>query len=426
MDQFDKNIIGYEATKQRLRQLCDILRNKHYYEEKGASLPHGLLLHSAPGLGKTLMAKTLMDASGRYSRILRKENEEEAFLKSLRDAFNDAKEHSPSILLLEDINLYADTPSPYGSQWACLQSCIDNVKDDDVFVIATTNATQCIPASLLRPGRFDLTITLEPPQGEVAEQIATHYLKGRPLDDDVVISDVVRAMGSSASCAMLESVMNAASIKSCFRNGDTINKSDLTDAILEVIYQLKHADGEANPNIEQIALHEAGHVVAAEVLKPGSVSLVTLLSDLGKQGMTQYYHDSVIFTEEDLLGLATNCLAGKAAVEVQYGLDVGASEDIQTALEYIHSWITALAGYGFAHVVFGCQSISESAHLANEKLASAKLDELYRSTQGILRKHKDFLLAVQKALLERKTLLRSDIEAIRRRVDSDAPPARQS
>lgn len=77
-------------------------------------------------------------------------------------------------------------------------------------------------------------------------------------------------------------------------------------------------------------------------------------------------------------------------------------------------------------MVFGCQSISESAHLANEKLASAKLDELYRSTQGILRKHKDFLLAVQKALLERKTLLRSDIEAIRRRVDSDAPPARQS
>lgn len=65
------------------------------------------------------------------------------------------------MLLLEDINLYADSPSPYGPQWDVLQSAMDSVKGDDVFVIATANTTSCIPQSLLRPGRFDYTINRE-------------------------------------------------------------------------------------------------------------------------------------------------------------------------------------------------------------------------------------------------------------------------
>lgn len=217
MDLLDQRVIGYEATKDILRQILDILSHRSAYEARGAAIPHGLLMVSEPGLGKSLMAATFMEESGRNCTVFHKNSDGESFLDDLREAFLRAKQTAPSVLLLEDINLYADSPSPYGSQWAALQSGIDDVRDADVFVIATANTTSCIPQSLLRPGRFDYLINLEPPKGETANRIAAYYLKDKPLDDDVVISDVVRAMGNHTSCAALETVMNVASINSCYR-----------------------------------------------------------------------------------------------------------------------------------------------------------------------------------------------------------------
>ena len=169
MDLLDQRVIGYEATKDILRQILDILSHRSTYEARGATIPHGLLMVSEPGLGKSLMAATFMEESGRNCTIFHKNSDGESFLDDLREAFLLAKQSAPSVLLLEDINLYADSPAPYGPQWAALQSGIDDVRDADVFVIATANTISCIPQSLLRPGRFDYVICLEPPKGETAQ-----------------------------------------------------------------------------------------------------------------------------------------------------------------------------------------------------------------------------------------------------------------
>lgn len=412
MDIFDEKIIGYSAVKDTLRQLLSILQNKSDYEARGASLPHGLLMTSEPGLGKSTLAEIFMKESKRYSLIFHKDSDNESFLESLREAFSIAKENVPSVFLLEDIHLYGD--SQYAPAWATLQACIDDVKDDDIFIIATANETRYIPDSLLRPGRFDYAIHLEAPTGDLAERIAAYYLRECKLADDVVIADVVRAMGGNLSCATLETVMNLASINSCYRGSEKINKEDLTDAILQLIYQLPKSDYPENEDVEQIALHEAAHAVAAEVLQPSSVSLVTLRSNARRMGMTQYYRDKQITTETELLSLAVKSLAGKAGAEMVYGhLDMGASDDIQTALEYVHQWVEVFAGNGFAGVVFDRKSLSEDQYLRNETLAAAKMEELYREARSILHEHYDFLMAVQKALLERETLLGSDIAVIK-------------
>ena len=414
MDLLDQRIIGYTATKEILRQILDTLQHRSYYEERNIPIPHGLLMVSEPGLGKSLMAKTLMEESGRRYTTFYKSSDTEGFLDSLKEAFLYAKNTSPSILLLEDINLYADSPSPYGPQWAALQSAIDGIKDDDVFIIATANSTACIPDSLLRPGRFDYAITLKPPKGKIAERIAEHYLKDKPLDDDVIIPDIVRAMGNSTSCAILETVMNVAAINSCYRGAGKVGKTDLIDAILQVVYKIKQDDSERNPDIEQIALHEAAHAVAADVLKPNSVSLVTLRKHGSTQGMTQYYMDNEISTEADFLNLAVKSLAGKAGVEMVEGkLDMGAGEDIQTAVSYVRQWIEVFGGGGFSGIACNRRAASETILAQNEKLAAAKLEELYRIAQAILRDNHDFLFAMQKALLTKETLLGSDVAAIR-------------
>lgn len=413
-DLFDEHIIGYEGTKELLRQILDTLKHKSAYAKHGVELPHGLLMVSEPGLGKSLMATTFMEISGRSSVTFCKDSDSENFLDNLKGAFFNAKQSAPSVILLEDINLYADSPSPYGPQWAALQSAIDSVKDSDVFIIATANTTACIPQSLLRPGRFDYTITLEPPKGKIAERIAEHYLKDKSLDDDVIIPDIVRAMGNSTSCAILETVMNVAAINSCYRGAGKVGKADLIDAILQVVYKIKQDDSERNPDIEQIALHEAAHAVVADVLKPNSVSLVTLRKNGSTQGMTQYYMDNEISTEADLLNLAVKSLAGKAGVEMVKGkLDMGAGEDIQTAVSYVRQWIEVFGGGGFSGIACKQRADSEVILAQNEKLTAAKLEELYRAAQAILRNNYDFLLAMQNALLEKETLLGSDIAAIR-------------
>lgn len=414
MDLLDQKVIGYEATKNILRQILDILSHRSAYETRGAAIPHGLLMVSEPGLGKSLMAATFMEESGRNCTVFHKNSDGESFLDALREAFLLAKQTVPSVLLLEDINLYADSPSPYGPQWAALQSGIDDVREADVFVIATANTTSCIPQSLLRPGRFDYLINLEPPKGETADRIAAHYLKDKPLEDDVNISDIVRAIGTTTSCATLETVMNIASINSCYRGAEKISKADLADAILQTVYHLKRDDGERNPDIEQIALYEAAHAVAADILKPNSVSLVTLRKNGCQQGMTQCYLENEISTESDFLNLAIKGLAGKAGVEMVYGqLDMGARTDLQTAIYYVRQWIEAFVGNGFSGIICERKSTSETLLSYNERLAAAKLDELYRAAQTLLHNNYDFMIAVQQALLQHETLLGSDIAYIR-------------
>ena len=162
MDKFDEKIIGYESTKNILRQILDTLKRPELYKSKGASIPRGLLMESDPGLGKSLLATVFIKESGRKSLVFRKTSQENSFLDELRAAFLAATEAAPSILLLEDLNLYVESNSPYAPEWACLQACIDDAKSTDLFVIATTNDTKYMPPSLLRPGRFDYTLYLDP------------------------------------------------------------------------------------------------------------------------------------------------------------------------------------------------------------------------------------------------------------------------
>lgn len=201
MDKFDEKVIGYESTKEILRQILDILKRPEVYKRKGISIPRGLLMKSDPGLGKSLLASILMEESERKPFVFRKTSQENSFLDELRAVFAMAKEDAPSILLLEDLNLYVESTSPYAPEWACLQACIDDTKDTDLFVIATTNDTRYMPPSLLRPGRFDYVIYLQPPIGENAENIVSYYLRDKDLAEDVLISDIVKAM-PKVSCAM--------------------------------------------------------------------------------------------------------------------------------------------------------------------------------------------------------------------------------
>lgn len=369
---------------------------------------------SEPGLGKSLMASIFMEESERTPFVFRKSSQENTFLDELKGVFASAKESAPSILLLEDLNLYVASRSPYAPEWACLQACIDENKDADIFVIATTNDIEYMPPSLLRPGRFDYVIDLYPPTGKVAEAVVSYYLKDKNLAEDVLISDIVKAM-PRVSCATLETVMNIAALNSVYQGHEHIQIEDITDALLQVVYKLKKTDCETDPvEYQMFAAHEAAHVVVGEVLYPGSIGIVTLRrSPNGTNGLENSSYET-LKTEKDLFDVVTRTLAGKAGTMILCGeMDVGVAADIQKAERFLDAWATELAGYGFSAIDYDNKSTSDIDRNRAETIRAVKMEELYHRAYKILHENMDFLLAVQKALLEHETLLNSDVIKIR-------------
>lgn len=348
MDKFDEKVIGYDSIKETLRQIADVLKRPEAYKEKGVSMPRGLLMESAPGLGKSLMASILMEESGRKSFVFRRINEGNTFLGEMKDIFDVAKEEAPSILLLEDLNLYVEFNSPYAPEWACLQACIDETSDADIFVIATTNDTRYMPQSLLRPGRFDYILNLNPPLGKTAEDIVSYYLRDKNLAKDVQISDIVKAM-PQVSCATLETVMNLAAINSVYRDHAHVQKEDIIDALLKVVYNLRKTDCEDDSQEHQmIAVHEAAHAVVGEVLHSGSIGIITIRGSHGAIGGMESGFAVYAKSEEEFQDGIIKTLAGKAGTALIYGImDIRAAADIKKADQLLDIWLCHFAGGGF-------------------------------------------------------------------------------
>lgn len=193
MNAFEK-IIGYEAIKKELAQISDVLANKEAYERLGVSSPRGLLLHGDPGVGKTLMASAVIKASGRKAFTCRKNSPNGDFVKKIKKTFKDAAEAAPSIVLLDDMDKFAngDDCHPDAEEYVTVQSCIDEIKGKEVFVLATANSLRALPRSLKRAGRFDRVIEVNNPRGEDAVKIIEHYIKGKKFVGDMDAVTVAR------------------------------------------------------------------------------------------------------------------------------------------------------------------------------------------------------------------------------------------
>ncbi len=195
MKEFDA-IIGYTAVKRELEQIADVLKNADPYEKLGVAPPRGLMLYGAPGVGKTLMAKALVKASGRKYFVCRKDQPNGDFIKAIKKTFDQAAAEAPSIVFLDDMDKFSngDERRPDAEEYVTVQSCIDKNRDKDVFVLATANNLRCLPRSLLRAGRFDRNIQIDVPHGEDAERITAYYLSQKKFVSDVDAQTIARIM----------------------------------------------------------------------------------------------------------------------------------------------------------------------------------------------------------------------------------------
>jgi len=415
MEAFDK-VIGYEGIKKELRQICDMMSNRENYEKVGAVLPSGLLLYGDPGLGKTLMAKCFTEECHMTTFVIRKTSGSEAFIEEITRVFNEAIEAAPSVVLLDDLDKYANEDEMHrdAEEYVAIQAGIDSVKGTEVFVIATANDITKLPDSLIRAGRFDRKIDVHSPSEKESEEIIRYYLSQKNVSEDVNYDDLNKMM-SYVSCAQLESILNEAAIEAAFHKKECIHMEDLIKAVLRQEYG--NPDNLTTVSEEEIkiaALHEAGHVVACEVLCEGSVGLASIRTD-GISSVDGFVHRCKAINRRPHAIIES--LAGKAAVEMYYAdrKASGCNSDLSNASRYIRSGLVDNANLGFdlMNVSYRSSGISDSTNERIEAVVYAELDRYMLKTRELLLKNKDFLERVAEELATKKNILFSDIQRIR-------------
>lgn len=417
MSEFDK-IIGYKAVKLELQRLADIMKNLDKYKNLGVKMPKGLLLSGDPGVGKTLMANCLIKESGRKVFVCRKDKPNGNFVNEIRNIYNLAKESAPCIVLLDDMDKFANGDEMHrnAQEYVTVQSCIDCLEGEDVFTIATVNNKYNLPTSLLRAGRFDKNIEVDVPKGDDAVKIIQHYLKQKKYVSNINPAEIARILNGH-SCAELETVVNEAGIYAGYLNKEFIEFDDIIKACMRIIFHAPEDNlNYDNVYMENTAYHEAGHAVVAEILEPNSVNLVSICNHIGDiGGVTSYYQDENYWQSKKYMeNRVMVVLAGKAATEVIYGdcCDVGANDDIRRAIKIVERFIDHYCGYGFDKFEFAMHS-SNNFLSRREDTVFAEMEKYYQMAKKIIIQNKNFFEDIAKMLIKKKTLVCNDIQQIR-------------
>lgn len=416
MNAFDK-VIGYETIKNELLQICDMIHNREVYEELGAKLPQGILLYGDPGLGKTLTAKCFIEESGLKSYVVRRNKGNDDFIGDITATFQKARETAPCIVFLDDMDKFANGDSNHrdAEEYVAVQSGIDEVKNCNVFVLATANEMWKLPNSLVRSGRFDRKIEVQCPTAKDADEIIKYYLSDKRVAESVDMDDLSK-MISYSSCAELETILNEAAISAAHARKSSIEMDDFVKSVLRMQYDSPDNFTKTSAeDMKKTALHEAGHLVVSEILCPGSVGLASLRST-GRDSTGGFIHRCKELSRRPHYVLVS--LAGKAAVELYYSDTVasGCTTDINRAFNCIRDGISENATLGFGMIDVSTDRFpktSEDFKSRNEAVTHAELERYMLKVRDILLKNRDFLEKATAALIEKETLLHSDVKKIR-------------
>ena len=352
-----EDVAGADEEKEELQEMVDFLRNPRTYIDMGARIPKGVLLVGPPGTGKTLLAKAVAGEAGVPFFSISGSDFVEMFVgvgaSRVRDLFDQAKRSAPAIVFIDEIDAVgrhrgAGLGGGHDEREQTLNQLLVEMDgfavNEGVIVMAATNRRDILDPALLRPGRFDRTITVNYPDLEGRVAIMKVHTKGKPLAADVDLK-VLAKRTPYATGADLENMMNEAAILAARARKTEIDQQLMLDAIARIqMGPEKRSHKVTDRDRRIVAVHESGHAIVAHVLpEAADVHLVTIVPR-GRTGG----HTLSLPSSEDEMSLQNQLMAdvamlmgGHAAEKLVMGeFGTGATSDLQRATEMCRRMVT--------------------------------------------------------------------------------------
>jgi cell division protease FtsH len=453
------DVAGIDEVKEELAEIVEFLRAPERFRRLGATIPKGVLLTGLPGTGKTLLARAVAGEAGVPFFSLSASEFIEMVVgvgaSRVRDLFEQAKQAAPAIIFIDELDAIGrargggPVMGGHDEREQTLNQILTEMDGFDprtgVVVLSATNRPDILDPALLRPGRFDRRVTVNPPDRDGRAAILKIHTRKVPLSEDVDLSQVA-AQTPGMVGADLRNLVNEAALTAARHRHERVELADFTEALSRIILGAERRITLTPEERERTAYHEAGHAILGMV-EPGAdpvrkVSIVPRGRALGvtfqSPDIERYGYDTAY-----LRGRITGALGGRAAEELVYGdITTGAESDLEQvtriARQMVGRWgmsdaigpVSILPALGQEIILPGSpDALSESTRNLVEAETRRIVDECYTRALEKLRENRARLDHLAQALLEHETLDELDVyrvAGLERAAEAARGPARVS
>ena len=430
-----KDVAGLEGAKEEVEEIVDFLKNPKKYTALGGKIPRGALLVGPPGTGKTLLAKAVAGEAQVPFFSLSGSDFVEMFVgvgaSRVRDLFKQAKEKSPSIIFIDEIdaigrargksNITGGNDERENTLNQLLTEMDGFGTNSGVIVIGATNRADILDRALLRAGRFDRQIFVDLPDLNERKEIFEVHVKPLTLAKDVDV-DFLSKQTPGFSGADIANVCNESALIAARKNKKIVEKQDFLDAVVRIIGGLEKKNKIISKEEKRtVAFHEAGHATVSWFMQFASPLVKVTIVPRGRSLGAAWYlpEERQLTTTEQLRHEMCAALGGRAAEKIIFDkISTGALSDLEKVTKQAYSMVSV---YGLSDKVgnisfydsSGRESFNKPYSEATAKLiddeVSRLVEDCYQETLKLLKKHKDKLTTLAELLLDKEVIFKEDL-----------------
>ena len=436
-----KDVAGLEGAKDEVQEIVDFLKHPDKYTNLGGKIPKGALLVGPPGTGKTLLAKAVAGEAGVPFFSLSGSDFVEMFVgvgaSRVRDLFKQAKEKSPSIILIDEIdaigrsrgkgNMSGSNDERENTLNQLLTEMDGFGTNTNVIVIAATNRADVLDKALMRAGRFDRQIYVDLPDVREREEIFEVHLKPLKKVADELDTEFLAKQTPGFSGADIANLCNEAALIAARNNSKAVGKQDFLDAVDRIVGGLEKKNKIMSVEEKKaIAFHEAGHATVSWMLEYAAPLVKVTIVPRGQSLGAAWYlpEERQIVRTEQILDEMCATMGGRAAEKVIFGkISTGALSDLEKVTKQAKAIVTIyglndkignLTYYdssGQSDYNFTKPYSDKTSELIDEEISKI-IEQQYQRAIKILEDNKDQLTELAELLLEKEVIFKDNLVEI--------------